>query len=292
MKRVVAALLTAVIVLVTGCAKAPYTGRNQIIMLSPKEEMALGYQTEQEILKTEKLSKNPEYVARVQRVGERIAKATGIKLDWKFYVIDKPDTPNAFCLANGHVFVYTGIFKYAKTDAELATVIAHEVGHAIAHHVAERLSVAMMTNLAAMGAAIAIDSHVHNSDERALYQMALGLGANVGVMLPYSRMQESEADHIGLMLMAKACYDPHAAIAFWESFSKADKAHVPVYFSTHPTNAQRIAAIKKLLPQAMKIYRESGCEARRHGQEGVSSPPATPARAVREKSRELGVPVE
>ena len=251
------ALITTLLLL--GCAKAPITGRTQIMMVSPQQEQAMGFQTEKEILKTEKLSTDKALVARVRRVGMRIAKATGMNLDWKFYVIDKPDTPNAFCLANGHVFVYSGIMKYVANDAQLATVIAHEIGHAIAHHVAEQVSVAMMTNLAATAAAVAINNNVHDNGERAAYMAALGLGANLGIVLPYSRMMESEADHIGLMLMAKACYDPREAIRFWEKFAK--KGEEPIaYFSTHPSSAQRIAQLEKLMPQAMSIFRESGCE--------------------------------
>jgi len=141
--------------LIVGCAKAPITGRTQIMMVSPQQEQALGFQAEREILKKEKISTDKALNERIRRIGMRIAKATGLNLDWKFYVIDKPDVPNAFCLANGHVFVYSGIMKYVDNDAQLATVIAHEIGHAIAHHVAEQVSVAMMTNLAATAAAVA-----------------------------------------------------------------------------------------------------------------------------------------
>jgi predicted Zn-dependent protease len=247
------ALWLAPLLLFFGCAKAPITGRTQIMMVSPQQEQAMGFQTEREILKKEKLSTDKALIARVGRVGMRIARATGLNKDWKFYVVDKPDVPNAFCLANGHVFVYSGIMKYVSNDAQLATVLAHEIGHAIAHHVAEQVSVAMMTNLAATAAAVAIDHHVHSSAERAAYMAALGLGANVGIVLPYSRMMESEADHIGLILMAEACYDPRESVAFWKKFAKKGKEPI-VYFSTHPTSVQRIAQLEKLMPQAMRIY--------------------------------------
>ena len=256
--------------LIVGCAKAPITGRTQIMMVSPQQEQALGFQAEREILKKEKISTDKALNERIRRIGMRIAKATGLNLDWKFYVIEKPDVPNAFCLANGHVFVYTGILKYADNDAQLATVMAHEIGHAIAHHVAEQVSMAMVTNAAATAAAIAIQHNVRSSGEQAAYMAALGLGANLGVVLPYSRMMESEADHIGLMLMAKACYDPREAIKFWEKFAK--KGNEPIsYFSTHPSSEQRIEQLKELMPQAMKIYRENGCE------NGPSPAPASPS---------------
>ncbi|WP_456381244.1 M48 family metallopeptidase [Hydrogenimonas sp.] len=253
--------LLPLLLLIAGCAKAPITGRTQIMMVSPQQEQAMGFQAEREILKKEKLSTDRALNERIRRIGMRIAEATGLKLDWKFYVIEKPDVPNAFCLANGHVFVYTGILEYATNDAQLATVMAHEIGHAIAHHVAEQVSMAMMTNAAATAAAIAIQSNVKSREEQAAYMAALGLGANLGVVLPYSRMMESEADHIGLMLMAKACYDPREAIKFWEKFAKKGKEPIS-YFSTHPSSKQRIEQLKELMPQALKIYRESGCEKR------------------------------
>jgi len=250
-----------VLALFYGCAKAPVTGRTQIMMVSPQQEQAMGFQTERAILKKERLSRDRVLIARVQRVGMRIARATGKKLDWKFYVIDKPDVPNAFCLANGHVFVYSGIMKFVSNDDQLATVIAHEIGHAIAHHVAEQVSMAMMTNLATTAAAIAISHNVHSTGEAQAYMMALGLGANLGIVLPYSRMMESEADHIGLFLMAKACYDPRQAIAFWEKFAKKGK-EPPAYFSTHPSSKQRIEQLKKLMPEALRIYRQGRCQNR------------------------------
>ncbi len=249
------ALILLPLLLLLGCAKAPITGRTQIIMLSPDQEMALGLQTEEEIFKTEKVSRDPKYTVPVERVGKRIAAATRMDLDWKFYVIENDKVPNAFCLANGHVFVYTGLFKYIDNDAQLATVMAHEIAHAIAHHVAERLSVAQLTGLAA---AVATDIAARNGGEYTqLYQAAIGIGSQVGVMLPYSRMQESEADHIGLIIMAMACYDPREALKFWEKFSKAGKEPI-VYLSTHPTSKSRIEQLKRLMPEALKEYRR--CE--------------------------------
>ncbi|WP_353662694.1 M48 family metallopeptidase [Hydrogenimonas sp. SS33] len=285
-KRITLFLLPLLILM--GCAKAPITGRTQIMMVSPQQEQAMGFQTEEAILKKEKLSTDKALVERVTRVGMRIAKATGLKKDWKFFVIDKPKTANAFCLANGHVFVYSGIMKYVGNDAQLATVMGHEMGHAIAHHVAEQVSMAMMTNLAATAAAAAIDSKVHNDAERAAYIAALGLGANVGVVLPYSRMLENEADHIGLMLMAKACYDPRQAIAFWKKFAKQGK-EPPVYFSTHPSSEERIRHLEELMPQALKIYRESGC--RKEASKRTAEASAVSAKSPSGK-KVLGTPVD
>jgi predicted Zn-dependent protease len=140
---------------------------------------------------------------------------------------------------------------------------------------------AMVTNAAATAAAIAIQHNVRSSGEQAAYMAALGLGANLGVVLPYSRMMESEADHIGLMLMAKACYDPREAIKFWEKFAK--KGNEPIsYFSTHPSSKQRIEQLKELMPQAMKIYRENGCE---NGPSPASASPSPLGRPVGGQAR-------
>jgi len=250
MKRHILLWLIPLLLLI-GCAKAPVTGRTQIIMLSPEQEMALGFQTEKEIFKTEKITNDPRYLLPTKRVGHRIAKATGLDLDWKFYVIENDKIPNAFCLANGHVFVYTGLFKYIDNDDQLATVMSHEIAHAIAHHVAERVSVAQITSVATAVASEVI--RAKTSQYQALYEAALGIGSQVGVILPYSRMQESEADHIGLILMAEACYDPREALTFWEKFAKTGKEGI-VYFSTHPSSSQRIEQLKRLMPEAIKRY--------------------------------------
>jgi len=256
LKRTILSALLPLLILL-GCAKAPVTGRTQLIVLGPQQEKALGFQAEQEIFKTEKITHDPRYTIPVKRVGMRLAKATGLNLDWKFYVIEK-DVPNAFCLANGHVFVYTGLFKYIDDDAQLATVMGHEIGHAIAHHVAEKVSVNMLTGIATAVATAAVNEHVKSNEERMLYDAALGIGSQVGILLPYSRMQESEADHIGLILMAEACYDPREALKFWEKFAKLDQKgpQVPVYLRTHPLSRQRIENLKRWMPQALKIYDE------------------------------------
>ncbi len=280
MKRILLTTLLPLL-LVLGCAKAPVTGRTQLIMLDPQQEQALGFQAEQEIFKTEKITKDPRFTVPVERVGMRLAKATGLNLDWKFYVIEK-DTPNAFCLANGHVFVYTGLFKYVDNDAQLATVMGHEIGHAIAHHVAEKVSVNMLTGIATAVAVAAVNEHVKSNEERMLYDAALGIGSQVGVLLPYSRMQESEADHIGLILMAEACYDPREALKFWGKFSKLDRKgpQVPVYLRTHPLSAQRIEKLKQWMPQALEIYNH--CQ-RKSPNHSIKIP--------RKRSSPLGMPV-
>ena len=239
-----------------GCTKAPITGRSQFIMVNEAEEMQLGLQSEKEILKTQKISHNPQQNAMVKRVGLRIANVTGKKnFKWEFFVIDKDKEANAFCLPGGKVFVYSGLFKYIANDAELAAVLGHEIGHAIARHGAERMSSGM---LAQAGGQVLQSVMVGrgNPQNTAMVMGAFGIGTQLGVMLPHSRKQEYEADHIGLVLMAKAGYNPHSALTFWEKFAKSGETP-PEYLSTHPAPAHRIATLRKLIPKVMPIYQKN-----------------------------------
>ncbi len=236
-----------------GCSKAPITGRNQLIMVSPQQELALGYQSAKEVLKKEKVSTDPEKNAMVKRIGERIAKVTGQNsYKWEFFVIDNDKEANAFCLPGGKVFVYTGLFKYVSNDDELAAVMGHEIGHALARHGAERMSAGQLQQIGGqvLGAVMAGRGDPQNT---AMVMQAFGIGSELGVMLPHSRTQEYEADNIGLVLSAKAGYNPQSALTFWEKFAKDGKTP-PEYLSTHPAPANRIAKIKALLPKVMPIY--------------------------------------
>ncbi len=252
--KIIAIVILALLFI--GCTKAPITGRSQFIMVSPQQEMALGLKSAQEVLKTEKISTNPQQNAMVKRVGERIAAVTGQNnYAWEFFVIDKDDEPNAFCLPGGKVFVYSGIFKYVSSDDELAAVMGHEIGHALARHGAERMSRGQLTQ--ATGQILdAIMQGRGNPQNTAMVMQAFGIGSQLGVMLPHSRTQEYEADHIGLVLMAKAGYNPQAALNFWQKFARSGKTP-PEYLSTHPAPQHRIEQIKALLPKVMPLYRAS-----------------------------------
>ncbi|WP_457755868.1 M48 family metallopeptidase [Thermodesulfatator indicus] len=243
--------------LLYGCATAPVTGRKQLILIDPQTEIKLGLQAYEEILKKEKLCNDPTINALVQRVGMRIAKASGKNYEWEFKVIDKPDTINAFCLPGGKVFVYTGILPIAQNEAGLATVLSHEIAHAIARHGAERMSIAMVATFGEVLAAHLFD--FKNPETRELFMAAYGLGATVGVILPYSRKQEYEADTIGLYLMAKAGYDPREAVRFWERMRKvaAGRKKIPEFLSTHPADEKRIQAIKNYLLKVLPIYEKA-----------------------------------
>jgi predicted Zn-dependent protease len=206
----------------------------------------MGLQAYQQIKQEEKISGDAALNQRVQTVGQRIAAVSGHpEWDWQFTLFDNPE-PNAFALPGGKVGVYTGLFKVAQNDAQLAAVMGHEVGHAIARHGAERMSQGILAQLGgvAVGAATGSPAMVD------LYSQA----ATLGVILPYSRGQESEADEIGLMLMAEAGYDPRAAVKLWQNFEALGGERPPEFLSTHPAEGTRIQRLQELMPEALQIY--------------------------------------
>jgi len=250
-KQIISGAILALLFI--GCSKAPITGRSQFIMVSPKQELALGYQSAKQVLQKEKVSTDPQKNAMVKRIGQRIANVSGQKsYVWEFFVIENDEQANAFCLPGGKVFVYTGLFKYASNDDELAAVMGHEIGHALARHGAERMSAGQLQQ---MGGQVlgAVMQGRGNPQTTAMVMQAFGIGSQLGIMLPHSRTQEYEADNIGLVLSAKAGYNPQSALTFWEKFAKSGKTP-PEYLSTHPAPTNRIAKIKELLPQVMPIY--------------------------------------
>ena len=252
--------------LLAACESAPVTGRSQMMLVSESEERQLGAQTYREVLAKEPRSHDVELNALVEKVGRRIAYAAehpptnlwkAPHYNWEFRTIAK-NVPNAFCLPGGKIAVYSGLLPITRTDAGLAAVIGHEVAHALARHSAERLSdqkaVAAGTMLAALGLAVA--GGRDSSSYTPAVTAALGAGATVGVLLPMSRAQESEADHIGLILMAVAGYDPQAAIGVWERMkARSGSGKTPEWLSTHPADETRLADIRHWMPEAMKYYR-------------------------------------
>lgn len=238
------------------CATVPVTGRKQLLLVSQQEEMVLGSRVYTQILHKEKISHDPYYVEPVRRVGTRIATVAGRPdYKWAFNVIDNDEEPNAFCLPGGKVFVYTGMFKYTRDDNGLATIIGHEVGHAIARHGAERMTADLLARLGATGLSIAL----RNASPVAVrgFEQAYGLGANLGFLLPFSRKQEYEADHIGLVLMAKAGYDPRGALIVWKRMMSSGKESPPAFLSTHPSDIARLRQIQLLMPEALRYYYSS-----------------------------------
>ena len=255
-------ILTAVFLLffVYACTKAPITGRNQLILVSQEQELQMGDVAYTQVVKGSKVSKNPEYNAAVQRVADRIAAvAERPDFEWEYTVIDADDTINAFALPGGKIGVYTGILKVAQTDAGLATVMSHEVGHATARHGGERITAGLLSQIGAVGLAAALGGSGMDPNVTYGIMQAYGLGVQVGGILPFSRKQESEADRIGLIYMARAGYDPREAVFFWERMAEATKnsQRPPEFLSTHPDNGTRIANLKRYMPEAMRIYNTS-----------------------------------
>jgi predicted Zn-dependent protease len=239
--------------LVAACASAPYTGRRQLLMTSEGSETRMGYQAFQQIKHQYKLSRDPEMNALVTKVGRRIADAAQRPdYRWEFVVLEGKEA-NAFCLPGGKVGIFTGILKYTKNEAGMATVISHEVAHALARHAGERLSQSMLAQAGGIGLGTALGG-VGGVAGTAIMQ-GYSLGTQLGILLPYSRTQESEADHVGLILMAKAGYDPAQALEFWKRMMTNDKgAKLPQFMSTHPNDAQRLQELEAFLPEARKYY--------------------------------------
>jgi len=233
-----------------GCETVPITGRSQLQLVSGAQEVQMGAEAYKEILAKAKISTDPATNALVTRVGTRIAAATGRSdLPWEFKVIDDPQTVNAFALPGGKVAVYTGILPITRDEAGLAVVLGHEVSHVMARHSAERISEQLGAELVAkgIGAAIGLDPQIT--------QAGAGLLVNT-LLLPWGRKQESEADHLGLIYMAKAGYDPHAARDLWIRMAEASKgrARPPEFLSTHPSEETRVRQIEGWLPEAMRSY--------------------------------------
>ncbi len=238
----------AAALLVAGCATAPVTNRSQFIMISTDQEMALGATESQKVLQTSKLSTDRVLQERVKRIGQRIAAVSGESgYEWEFNVIED-ETPNAFCLPGGKVFFYTGILKITENDDQIATVMAHEIAHALARHGAERLSMQMASNLGAQVLATALNIP---PQYQGLYSQAYGITSQVGLILPYSRKFEYEADQIGVYLMWKAGYDPAQALRFWEKMAAMSKSSPkpPAFLSTHPADEARVRAIREYISQ-------------------------------------------
>lgn len=265
MKRLL--VILSVTALLAGCYTNPVTGRKSLVLLSQGEELTLGAESFAQVRQKEKISSDNSATARVQRVGQRIAQAVGNELPdakWEFVLFESKDA-NAFALPGGKVGVYTGLLKLAESDAELATVIGHEIGHVIARHGAERMSEAMVMQGAGQLAATAVEAKT-DPQKRQLFEMAYGGLATVGRVLPHSRANESEADRMGATYAARAGYDPRAAISFWKKMMAqkpaADKAgsttgRVGELLSTHPSDQKRIQDLEAMMPSVVPLYEQN-----------------------------------
>jgi predicted Zn-dependent protease len=249
----------------SSCATVPITERRSLHILPDSEMTALSLEQYSEVLKKSKLSQDQQKVQMVGRVGGRIAQATeeffresGMSEEiknykWEFNLIEDDKVVNAWCMPGGKVAVYTGLLPVAGDETGLAVVMGHEIAHAIAKHGNERMSQGLLVQLGGIGLAAALGSNPGVTTN--LFLSAYGAGAQVGFLLPYSRVHESEADRIGLVLMAKAGYDPRQAIPFWERMNAKGGSRPPEFLSTHPAPESRIASIRQEIPEAMKYYK-------------------------------------
>ena len=238
-----------------GCQSTPYTNRKRVVLIPESREIALGATAFQETLAEESMSTNRRLVEMVKRVGQRIASASGRRdYDWDFQLIAS-QTQNAFALPGGKVAIYEGILPVCQTEGGLAVVMSHEVGHAIARHGGERMTKSGVTDF--LGSAVDSIAKAKLPDRADDLMKAYGVVSKFGVLLPYNRLQESEADHIGLMLMAEAGYDPTVAPSFWERFGRLKGEGQPIeWLSTHPADSRRAADLLALMDEASAIYRK------------------------------------
>ncbi len=246
-----------VLVTVAGCATNPYTNRSQFLLIPESQEVHMGNQAYAQAINDPKvaISKNPAEVEPVTRVAERIIAAAkqskyakrAESFQWEVTVIKNDKTKNAWALPGGKIAVYTGIFPEAKNENGLAAIMGHEVVHALARHGAERVSQHTAANLGMQIAAVALDM---KPIAQTLATQALG----IGVLLPFSRGHESEADYIGLLLAAEAGYDPREAVLLWERMAESSKGGPPEFLSTHPAHDTRIQDLQKWMPEAMARY--------------------------------------
>jgi predicted Zn-dependent protease len=254
------------LLLVLACATVPITGRRQLSLVPESTIEQMSFAQYDSVLASSKLSNDQAATQMVRRVGGKIANAVGqyfasknqsdqiSSFKWDFNLINDTTVINAWCMPGGKVAVYTGILPYTKNDTGLAVVLGHEIAHAVAHHGDERMSQGMIAQFGGMALSTALQNKP--AQTQSLFMTAYGLGTTVGALLPYSRLQESEADHIGLIFMAMAGYNPHAAIPFWQRMSQASNGAPPEFLSTHPADATRIKDIEKLLPEAMSYYKK------------------------------------
>lgn len=248
------------------CNTVAISGRQQLNIIPESTMNATSFQQYDEFIKTHPLSKNKKNSALVKKVGlniqhavERYFEEKNLKNElsgyhWEFNLVESPEV-NAWCMPGGKVVVYTGILPVTKDENGLAVVMGHEIAHAIAKHGAERMSHNLLTQMGGMALSEALADKPEETKQ--LWMTAFGVGAQYGVLLPFSRVQESEADHLGLIFMAMAGYNPQGAVAFWQRMAAMSGGQKPPeLLSTHPSDTHRINDLKKLLPEAMKYYKK------------------------------------
>ena len=254
-----ALLMLAAIVVCWGCKTTPVSNRRQLNVIPESQLVSMGLTSYQQILSNEQLSSNQRYIEMINRVGQRIADVvsqeypSAADYKWEFNVI-KSDQMNAFALPGGKVAFYEGIIPVCQSEAGIAVVMSHEIAHALLNHGGERMSQELVAQ--GVGKLVQFGARNQTAERQDMIMKAYGVGSKYGVLLPYSRKQESEADLVGLKLMAKAGYDPSEAPQFWERFGQIKGSGGPSEFlSTHPSDQRRATALREQLPDALQIYR-------------------------------------
>ncbi|UCG78476.1 MAG: M48 family metallopeptidase [Nitrospirota bacterium] len=251
-------------ILVISCTTVPITGRQQLKLISSDEINSMSFREYDKFIKKSKVVEGTYETEMVKRVGESIGNAVerffsdlgrpdmlkGYK--WEFSLIDDRAV-NAWAMPGGKVVVYSGILPVAVDESGLAVVIGHEIAHAVANHGNERMSQGLLVQMGGVALSVALSERP--KETRQLYMTAFGVGSTLGIMLPYSRVHETEADQLGLIFMAMAGYDPRVAIKFWERMASMKDSQTPEFLSTHPTPTNRIREINQFIPQALEYYR-------------------------------------
>lgn len=249
---------------IASCTKVPMTGRKQLNLLPESELMAMSLTSYNDFLSTNNVVKSGSQAEMVKRVGNKIAKSVEKYLSdhhqssrvenfkWEFNLVNDP-TVNAWCMPGGKVVFYTGILPICKDEEGLAVVMGHEIAHAIARHGNERMSQGLAIQFAGVAGNVALSQK--SDTVRQIFNVAYGVGSQLGLVLPYSRLHESESDEMGLMFMAMAGYNPEVAPAFWERMSAAGGARPPEFLSTHPDPSKRASKLKEYMPKAKNYYR-------------------------------------
>ena len=267
MKNLVLSLVTTILVvfILQSCSTVPLTGRSQLNMIPSSEMLSMSFQQYDQFLKENKLSTNQTEVNLVKSTGLKIQHAVERYLQennmsnrlngykWEFNLVES-DQVNAWCMPGGKVVVYTGILPVTQDESGLAVVMGHEIAHAVAEHGNERMSDALIQQLGGVALSVALKDEPETT--RGLFLAAYGIGTTVGVMLPFSRTQESEADHLGLIFMAMAGYNPNGAVDFWQRMSQNAGGSPPEFLSTHPSDENRIRKIQSEIPEAMRYYKK------------------------------------
>jgi predicted Zn-dependent protease len=259
-------ILFVLLLLQISRSKVEITDRKQFNIVPDSTIKSISFQSYGEFLSKHKLSTNAEQTQMVKRIGGRIQNAVELYCktnsiedrlagyEWDFNLVEDPNV-NAWCMPGGKVVVYTGILPIAQGETGLAVVMGHEIAHAFAKHGAERMTQGLLVQMGGMALSTALKDRPEQTKN--LYMQSYGIGTQVAVLLPYSRVHESEADHLGLVFMAMAGYNPEEAVGFWQRMAaQKTGAQPPEFLSTHPADQTRIQNLKKLLPDAMKYYKK------------------------------------